>query len=460
MATKTLGAFAATLALAFGVPAASAAASSATAAVPAAAAGCATPVPYPRGPFRIASDKRTVLNASGTPFVSYGITVPGLSQSNFAANEKDYVTSVVDDKDIPKIRAAAAFWCANTVRLQVSQHDVTQNTTPNNGSCDSAAGQAFLTMALDPEVHAAESRKMAVVVNDQTESDPLAQDERDPTKATFTFWNCVTQHKESWGSHRTYAQDPDVIFDIFNEPRADNLCSAHGPYDLKLWRNGGSVPAPCTDGQPAYQGMDAVAYHIRNDDHARNLLWVEGPGVASTLAGMDRGCAPASTCLLSASLGPVVYEVHHPYVATASQANSATWWSEFGYLVDKTAATGQAPVVIGEWTDFDAANPPNLKKKYMAPCWPDAPVSVQKFLSYLQRIGVGLNAYQLDFGSLLTVHPSWTTPSSWTDTTNYTDDAWKDSYCVYCPPKEGQKPSLPPLLGAGADVLSFFRAQD
>jgi hypothetical protein len=201
----------------------------------------------------------------------------------------------------------------------------------------------------------------------------LVTDEEDPARATFTFWDCVTQHKENWGSRRTYAQDPNVIFDIFNEPRADSCASAHGPYNLKLWRNGG--PGPGGRNQPAYQGMDGVVSRIRTYDHAANLLWVEGPGFADTLAGLDRGCQPSPNCLISASLGPVVYAIHHPYVGPAAQANSATRRDDFGSLVDQPAAPVRAPVVVGEWTTIDAANPADTGTAYSPYCWPDAPVS-------------------------------------------------------------------------------------
>jgi hypothetical protein len=417
----------------------------------AAAVGCAHPVPYPKGPFKIAGDHRTVLNANNTPFLSYGTTVPGLSQANFTpADEASYISSVVNGKDIPKIKATAKYWCANTVRLQVSQHDVTQNSTPDNGSCTTVAGQDFLAKALDPEVKAAEVGKLAVVINDQTESDPLMNQEQDPTKATFMFWTCVTKHMESWGSHRTYSHDPNVIFDIFNEPRAD-ACqhkTTHSGYDMKLWRNGGS--GPCGSNQPAYQGMDAVAYHIRKRNHATNLLWVEGPGYAGTLAGLDHTCQPSpATCLITAGLGPVVYSIHHPFVASASKATPSTWWDEFGYLVDHTASSGQAPVVVGEWTNIDAGDPPDLSKAYSPFCWPSAPASVRNFLAYLQTIKVGLSAYQLAAGYMLKANKQWT------DTTNYTDHTWSNSYCRYRPGHP-----VPPLLGSGADVLRWFQARD
>lgn len=417
----------------------------------AAATGCAHPVVYPHGPFKIASDHRTVLSANGTPFFSYGTTVPGLSQANFTTStESSYLSSVVKGKDIPKINATAGHWCANTVRIQVSQHDVTQNSTPDNGSCSTKAGRDFLAKAVDAEVRAAEAVKLAVVINDQTESDPLSGREQDPTHATFVFWNCVTQHKESWGSHRTYAHDPNVIFDIFNEPHADACkhTATHSGYDMKLWRNGGV--GPCGSNQPAYQGMDAVAFHIRKLNHATNLLWVEGPGYAGTLAGMDQSCQPSPPgCLITADLGPIVYSIHHPFVPTAAAANSTTWWDEFGYLVAHTSPSGQAPVVVGEWTNIDAGRPPDLHKAYSPYCWPSAPDSVRKFLAYLQKIKVGMNAYQLAAGYMLKADKKWT------DTTNYTDHSWSNSFCDYKPGKP-----VPPLLGAGADVLRWFRAQN
>jgi hypothetical protein len=74
---------------------------------------------------------------------------------------------------------------------------------------------------------------------------------------------------------------------------------------------------------------------------------------------------------------------------------------------------------------------------------------VSAFLQYLQKIGVGMSAYQLSAGYLLKAN------GQWTGTTNYTDAPWNDSYCTY--PGSG---SPPPLLGAGADILNWFQNQN
>jgi len=198
-------------------------------------------VVHPAGPFRI-KNKTTVVDKKGRVFVSYGTTVPGLSGPSFdPLHPGPYVRTVVTGKDIAKIKATARYWCSNTARLQVSQYNVTRD----GSTCDTA----FLTDALDAEVRAAENARLVVVINDNTKSDPAAASERDPTPATFTFWKCVIGHREHWSGGRFYGSDPQVIFDIFNEPWAD-YCARNGnpsspnPYNMQLWRNGGT--GPCT----------------------------------------------------------------------------------------------------------------------------------------------------------------------------------------------------------------------
>lgn len=392
--------------------------------------GCKAPVGRPIGPFSIASDHRTVVDAKGDPFISYGTTVPGLAAPTFHT-DPNFVPDVVQGKDIPKINGTANYWCSNTVRLQVSQYDVTRA----GSTCDTA----FLSQALDREVHAAELDHMVVVVNDTTESDPLHNVEKDPTTATFTFWNCVTSHKEHWTGGVKYGNDRQVIFDIFNEPQADGCTSVNGPYDMNLWRNGGTYSG-CGQTQVTYQGMDSVVYHIRTDG-ASNLLWAEGPGAARTLAGLTPSGGPRY--LLTDKLNKVVYSIHHPYAGKGAPANSTTWWKEFGYLVDHPAATGVAPVVAGEWTNETASS-----QNTSPYCWSDAPASVQAFLNYLQKLGVGMSAYQLAVGWLLKANSP-----AWIATTSYTDAPWNPNYCTSY--TSGQ-----PLLGAGADIRAWFQNQN
>ncbi len=419
-------------------PAAAAGASVGAAFPAATAAGCRHRVVHPVGPFRIKSDHVTVMDSKGRTFIPYGTTVPGLSQPTFSRDPGGYVSSVVKGKDIPKIKATAAPWCGNTVRLQVSQFNVVHE-TGGSPACD----PTFLTEALDPEVRKAESRGLVVVVNDNTESDPARLSEKDPTQATFDFWNCVTQHKEGWGKHRTYAKDPQLVFDVFNEPRADLCKSPHGPgpYDLNHWRNGGAFGG-CAGGLK-YQGMDAVVYHIRVFDHSTNLVWVEGPGGGNTLAGLlsTKCSGTKSGCLIASKLNPIVYAIHHPFVnEPGTPARPATWNPEFGYLI----RAHSAPVVAGEWTNFSGNNHPY--------CWPDAPRSVPRFLSYLQSLGVGMSAYQLNSPYLIQKFAPMNS-TSWTKTTFYPAPEVR----VNCRRSVWQRNQI---QGPGADILAWFRHRD
>src|ERR1700736_4596569 len=65
------------------------------------------------GPFSVHGTQ--VLDQSGNPFVSYGLTVPGLQVLNW----RNFT-----GLDLEKITAIAAGWCANTVRLQLSQDNL------------------------------------------------------------------------------------------------------------------------------------------------------------------------------------------------------------------------------------------------------------------------------------------------------------------------------------------------
>ncbi len=71
------------------------------------------------GPFSVHGTQ--VLGKQGQPFVSYGLTVPGLQVldwRNFTALDQQ------------RIVAAAVDWCANTVRLQLSQDNLLGRTGP------------------------------------------------------------------------------------------------------------------------------------------------------------------------------------------------------------------------------------------------------------------------------------------------------------------------------------------
>ena len=242
-----------------------AAAAPAASAAPTAAGGSPTaegsaPVPAgpsclkAAGPFSVHGTQ--VLGKQGQPFVSYGLTVPGLQVldwRNFTGLDQQ------------KIVAAAVDWCANTVRLQLSQDNLFG---PNGTGFD----QSYLT-AIQSEVALAESYDLVVVINDQTEfGGPIARStQRGPTAATEAFWKDMTS---------LYGNDPQVIFDLFNEPRMYSAGMSQAQ-KWQLWLNGGWY------GGTFYPfGMAGLADYVRNTLGARNLFWIEGPDNSDSFAGM------------------------------------------------------------------------------------------------------------------------------------------------------------------------------
>jgi hypothetical protein len=344
------------------------------------------------GPFSVSGTR--VVDGGGNVFVSYGITVPGLQGTNWAGQW---------GIDLAKISATAESWCANTVRLQLDQDDLL-------GPGGAGINGAYLA-AIKSEVLLAESYHLVVVLNDETNFSPPAvqQSERGPTPGTETFWKDLV---------RLYGHDPQVIFDLFNEPRTYSA-GMTAAQEWRLWLRGGwyhGVHYPF--------GMAELAGYVRDTLGARNLFWIEGPNFSASFAGMVQQGA-----LLH--VGGVVYAVHHP----AGPPDTASWDADFGYLL----STGAAPVVDGEWTNYEPA-PTAAPTPPRSSCWPDAPTRVPEFLQYLAGRGIGLNAYQLQPGFLIRSYDNMATPT--------TIDAKTWTCQSSAEPQPGQ--------GAGAEVQAWF----
>jgi len=350
------------------------------------------------GPFKINPENRTqVIGAKGAVFISYGTTIPGLAGGNWQS---------LEGLDRAKIQATAGDWCGNTVRLQVSQDELL-------GTNGTSLNQAFLT-AVEDQVFYAQERHLVVVINDTTESAPpsVAGQQLGPTKATEAFWKEMAT---------LYGQDPQVIFDLFNEPREPNPGSLQA--DWTQWRNG-------TPGTP-YIGMENLAEYVRSQ-HAQNLFWVEGPNVADSFAGMIRSGGE-----LTQSVGPFVYAIHHP----AGPHTRASWFDDFGYLIND----GIAPVVEGEFANYEPAPTANFEP-IPSFCWLGAWVTVPNYLNYLFAHGVGMSAYQLSGGLLLTMPPKGKQPD-YSDPNTISPLTWS---CL-------SNFQLVPYQGAGSLILSWFR---
>ncbi len=200
------------------------------------------------GPFRRA--RNTITGAGGQRYIPYGITVTGLGNPNWKLHHPG---------DAAEIDAAAASWCANTVRLQIFQYGLM-----GPGTTGVRVNTAFLGL-IEGEVSTALNDGLDVVINDQTEGGGNPSALGMPTTQTEAFWKVMSG---------LYGHNPDVIFDLFNEPRRADFPTEAGTW--KFWKHGG--------GYHGYHfiGMEPLALYIRGLG-ARNLFWIEGPHTAGTL---------------------------------------------------------------------------------------------------------------------------------------------------------------------------------
>jgi hypothetical protein len=277
-----------------------------------------------RGPFGVTSGH--MVTGSGQRFTPYGVNLTLLRKVNGG-----YRSSVTAQQ--AEEHAAVTGWCANLVRIFAEQGELI---------VDGQVNRPYLA-ALEASIGHAEAGGLAVVLT--LDQDALYAP-RLPVQSTLLAWRALTSR---------YGHDPQVIFDIFNEP------SGNWP----LWRNGGRY------GGRVYYGMERVAQLIRaNGGH--NLLWVQGHHRGGNLRGIPRWRL--------SGVGPLAYDEHRP----PAPHTAASWTHSFGFLTTRY----HYALVEGEWADYSRTDAGWA-------CWPDAPVSVPQFLDYLAQHQIGLVAFDL-----------------------------------------------------------------
>ena len=299
-------------------------------------------------------------SASAAPTPHYGLSLSELQDGPVGS-----ATIAAAEAEVQAIHDA---WNGNTVRLQIEQDELTRA----DGSCKlTSTGCLAYYQEIQTVVNYALGLGLTVVINDTTLPAPgFTLSEPLPTHATEVFWKDIAA---------VYAGNPQVIFDLFNEPRG---LGGTGASQWQGWRNGATLNGD------SYLGMQTVLSYVRNRLQAPNMVWADGLDAAGTLNGIaahdasgtvDGAPGSVGTYALSQSgdavPGPLIYTFHHPM----GDQTTTAWWRDFGYL----PALGYS-VMNGEWNNaVDGSD-------Y---CWSDAPTSIPAYLSYLagqtgQQIGL------------------------------------------------------------------------
>ena len=191
------------------------------------------PVPAPsratptaaRPPYRVKGNE--VVGTNGVRFVPYGFVIDCMALTDVPVSDLCNGDSNQDPWNASDmLTAAASFWNADVIRFQVAQEYLFK---PNGRVNTNYLG------LIDSLVDQATSLNMASIITIQEErfhAPPM------PTATTVRFWSYMAKH---------FASNPNVLFDLFNEPRLS--ASAVGGSERRLWqvwRNGGTVGACST----------------------------------------------------------------------------------------------------------------------------------------------------------------------------------------------------------------------
>lgn len=340
-----------------------------------------------------------VIEPNGTQFVPYGFVFECLASTTLTC-ERPSTAEPVTDTD--RIKAAAQYWHANTVRLQVSQEHLFAR-APYNSS--------YLNQ-LDREVALANRLGMVAILTLQEEEfdgPPL------PTASASKFWDLMASH---------FKDDQMVMFDLYNEPRLK-------PYEgetwmWNIWRNGGSVDTHGID--ETFVGMQSLVNQIRGEG-AQNIIVAEGNRG-------DHDLSDLPGFLLNGT--NVAYGMEPDLTPTTD--TPAQWDAAYGDL------SATVPIMMEAFQDYATAGS----------CFADSPTVLPELLSYLQSHQLGLLSWTLNPGNMM-VGENPEQPTSYVGATT--------QICVPHNKKHQVKPSLAGEFslstntnGPGETILNFFRA--
>jgi hypothetical protein len=345
-------------------------------------------VPAPPSGFHVVGNR--ILDSHGSPFIARGLEVYDLSSPHWQADLRTDAT--VGNLSASEFAAAARFWHANVIRMQLAEDDLIRG---------ASLDYAYLN-EIDSLVALANADGMAVIISDQTEE---TSNTPAPTAESVTFWQDVANHFKSNRS---------VIFDLFNEWRVPYRDLGGEQQVWNLWEHGGVDPATGR----SYVGMQQLVNAVRSTG-AGNLILAQGIAAGEVLDDVNDHQLVG---------GNIAYAVHPYFSAQEAQDPIGLWDSRFGDV------SGTVAVMADEWGEYQSSR---------GECFPAAPQMVPEFLSYLSSHHIGLVGWAL-FPGVLVRGWSWTTPTAF-DQPTYT-----------CGPAIPFPNLSPTAQGAGQDLWRYF----
>jgi hypothetical protein len=296
-----------------------------------------------------------VLDATGSQYVPYGFVVWCLSSPDLSCTRH---SASNPNTDADKIRAAATYWHANTVRIQVAW----QHLFVGSGT---TVDQTYLAQ-LDSEVALAASLHMVAIVTLQTER---YNGSVMPDAHAVSFWDTIARH---------YAGNQSVLFDLFNEPRLNPKrwpgFTEAGMWDI--WQNGGSVTLTGDSAPTTFVGMQQLVDTVRATG-AGNVVVAEGNQTDHDLSMLPQHAL--SGVNITYGMEPDLGRgTKFPY----ADDTHLLWSTNWGTL------SATYPLMMEAFQDYPGASL----------CNPRSPQLFPKLLTYLRADHLGLLFYSLDPG--------------------------------------------------------------
>jgi chitodextrinase len=289
----------------------------------------------------------------GQPFVPQGFNSIAALNSTWCTSPS--TQKAADNFGSAELEDAQSMWNANTLRFQVSQPVL----AGPNGAAYAAQVQNYANTAL--------LDGFVVDISMQDQSLACGPSEPLPSQETESAWTELIDNT-------TLSSDPDVMFELFNEPQNSPVTAATNNLNQETWvdwEDGGRGIVPTSQQTwSAYVpiGFQDLVDYMRVTLDVPNVLVADGANKAATLAGVPILNDPGTSY-------DIAYAVH-PYMFTDGESG---WNTRFGQV----AATNA--VIATEW-NFPGSG-----------CGSAQGTTAPEFLSYMKyTLHVGVLGQALD----------------------------------------------------------------